>query len=102
MATAPDWPLRSLTSDSLSMRPTASLRALGGWTGIEYDDGLAPFAGLSETTDGYYDEALTWLYRHHPQQTHRTPAAQAFSTTGRRIALQRARAASAAGLSFSA
>jgi hypothetical protein len=71
-----NWPIHCA---ALMMR-TASFRALGGWTGIQYDDELATFAGLSEITDGYYDGALTWLYRHHPQQTHRTPAAQAFSS----------------------
>jgi len=79
---------------------TASLRALGGWTAIPGDDELATFAALSEVTDGWYDSALTWLYRHHPGQLHRTPGAQERSETGRRICLQRARAAAAAGLAL--
>jgi hypothetical protein len=82
------------------MMRTTSLRALGGWTAIPGDDELATFAALSEIADGYYDEALTWLYRHHPKQMHRTAEAQARSETGRRVTLQRARAAAAAGLRF--
>lgn len=93
-----NWPIHGA---ALMMR-TASLRALGGWTAIPGDDELATFAVLSEITDGYYDEALTWLYRHHPKQIHRTAEAQANSATGRRITLQRARAAAAVGLTFGA
>lgn len=91
-----NWPIHCA---ALMMR-TASVRALGGWTGIPYDDELATFAALSAVTDGYYDEALTWLYRHHPKQVHRTAAAQELSAAGRRIALQRAKAAASAGLCF--
>jgi glycosyltransferase involved in cell wall biosynthesis len=93
-----NWPVHCAT---LLMR-TASFRALGGWTGIPYDDELVTFAALSQITDGYYDEAITWLYRHHPKQTHRTAAARELSTTGREIALQRARAIGASGLGFAA
>ena len=39
--------------------------AIGGWTGISYDDELATFAVLSQATDRYHEEALTWLYRYH-------------------------------------
>jgi glycosyltransferase involved in cell wall biosynthesis len=91
-----NWPIHAA---ALMMR-TASLRALGGWTAIPGDDELATFAALSEIADGYYDEALTWLYRHHPKQMHRTAEAQARSETGRRVTLQRAQAAAAAGLRF--
>jgi glycosyltransferase involved in cell wall biosynthesis len=91
-----NWPIHCA---ALMMR-TASVRALGGWTGIPYDDELATFAALSAVTDGYYDETLTWLYRHHPRQVHRTEAAQELSAAGRRIALQRARAAASSGLCF--
>src|SRR5215470_1375794 len=91
-----NWPIHAA---ALMMR-TTSLRALGGWTAIPGDDELAAFAALSEITDGYYDEALTWLYRHHPKQLHRTAEAQAHSITGRRVTLQRARAAAASGLGF--
>lgn len=91
-----NWPIHCAT---LMMR-TASVRALGGWTGIPGDDELATFAALSEITDGWYDEALTWLYRHHPKQMHRTAEAQARSSMCRRAALQRVRAVTAAGLKF--
>lgn len=79
---------------------THSLRALGGWTGIPYDDDIVTFATLSEITDGYYEREIIWLYRHHAQQTHRTELSRAHSETGRRVALQRARAARASGLQF--
>lgn len=93
-----NWPIHCA---ALLMR-TTSLRALGGWTAIPGDDEIATFAALSEVTDGYYDSALTWLYRHHPNQMHRTEAFQGRSVMCRRIALQRARAVAAAGLGFSA
>jgi hypothetical protein len=79
---------------------TTPLRALGGWTGIPHDDDVSMFAALSEITDGYYDEKLTWLYRHHPLQLSRTPSAISRSIEGRRIALQRAYAMRASGLLF--
>jgi glycosyltransferase involved in cell wall biosynthesis len=91
-----NWPIHCA---ALMMR-TASVRALGGWTAIPGDDELATFAALSEVTDGYYDQALTWLYRQHPKQMHRTAEAQERSATGRLVALQRARAAAATGLRF--
>lgn len=91
-----NWPIHGA---ALMMR-AASWRALGGWTGIPYDDELATFAALSQITDGYHEETLTWLYRYHPKQTHRTEAALALSATGRRIALQRAAAVEALGLDF--
>jgi glycosyltransferase involved in cell wall biosynthesis len=90
-----NWPIHAA---ALMMR-TASFRALGGWTGIPYDDELATFAALSQAGDGFYEETLTWLYRHHPKQTHRSEAAQALSETGRRVALQRA--ATIKGIGFS-
>jgi len=93
-----NWPIHCA---ALMMR-TVSFRALGGWTGIPYDDELATFAALSEMTDGWYDETITWLYRHHPKQTHRTAAAQALSAAGRRVALRRARAVRVTGLTFPA
>jgi Glycosyl transferase family 2 len=82
------------------MMRTASVRALGGWTGLPGDDELATFAALSEITDGWYDEALTWLYRHHEKQMHRTAAAQERSDICRHAALQRVRAVAADGLRF--
>ena len=97
-ATAHDgnWPIQCA---ALMMR-TTTLRALGGWTGIPYDDDVATFAALSEITDGYYDEELTWLYRQHPLQLHRTATSIARSAEGRRMALQRAHAMRASGLLF--
>jgi len=92
-----NWPIHGA---ALMMR-TASFRALGGWTGIPSDDELATFAALSQMTDGYYEEKLTWLYRHHSKQTHRTELAQSLSEVGRRIALQRAAAVEEVGLTLS-
>jgi glycosyltransferase involved in cell wall biosynthesis len=91
-----NWPIQCA---SLMMRTTI-LRALGGWTGIPNDDDVSMFAALSEIADGYYDEKLTWLYRHHPRQAHRMPRSMSRSIEGRRIALQRAYAMRASGLLF--
>ena len=91
-----NWPIQCA---ALMMR-TTTLRALGGWTGIPYDDDVSMFAALSEITDGYYEEELTWLYRHHPLQLHRTPTVISRSAEGRRIALARAHAMRASGLMF--
>jgi glycosyltransferase involved in cell wall biosynthesis len=91
-----NWPIQCA---ALMMR-TTPLRALGGWTGIPHDDDVSMFAALSEITDGYYDEKLTWLYRHHPLQLSRTPHAISRSAEGRRIALQRAHAMRSSGLLF--
>jgi glycosyltransferase involved in cell wall biosynthesis len=89
-----NWPIHGA---ALMLR-SASWRALGGWTAIPGDDELATFAALSEIATGWYDEQLTWLYRHHAGQIHRTAEAQARSAIGRQTALQRARAAAASGL----
>jgi glycosyltransferase involved in cell wall biosynthesis len=91
-----NWPIHAA---ALMMR-TASVRALGGWTGIPFDDELAAFAALSQAAPGWYDEQLTWLYRHHPKQLHRTRESEEMSAAGRRVALQRARAVAATGLRF--
>jgi glycosyltransferase involved in cell wall biosynthesis len=91
-----NWPIQCA---ALMIR-TTPLRALGGWTGIPHDDDVSMFAALSEITDGYYDKALTWLYRHHPLQLSRTTHATSRSAEGRRIALQRAHAMRASGLHF--
>lgn len=91
-----NWPIHAA---ALLMR-TGPVRALGGWAGIPYDDELALFAALSQASDGWYDEAITWLYRHHPGQLHRTAEAQELSDIGRRVALQRAAAVAATGLRF--
>ncbi|HEY1914698.1 MAG TPA: glycosyltransferase [Streptosporangiaceae bacterium] len=89
-----NWPIHCA---ALMMR-ASSLRALGGWGGIPYDDEISLFAALSEITDGYYDEAVTWLYRQHPLQTHRTELSRDWSADCRRIALQRATAVRVCGL----
>jgi hypothetical protein len=81
------------------MRAT-SLRAVGGWGGIPYDDELSMFAALSEIADGYHHESLTWLYRQHSDQIHRTPEARRWSDQCRRSALQRAKAVRSSGLHF--
>ena len=93
-----NWPIHGA---ALMLR-TATFRALGGWTGIPYDDELATFAALSQGCAGYYEEAVTWLYRHHPGQLHRGEDSRRLSAACRRIALQRAVAVQATGLGFAA
>src|SRR5262249_28960334 len=82
-----NWPIHCA---ALLMR-TAALRAIGGWAGVPYDDDIVMFSALSEMSDGYHHEALTWLYRQHPGQVTRTAQAD-LSEACRRIALQRVRA----------
>ena len=91
-----NWPIHCA---SLMIR-TSRLRAVGGWAALPADDDVAMFAALSEATSGYNEPAVTWLYRQHEQQTHRTPGWRNWSDSGRRIALQRALAVRATGLSF--
>jgi hypothetical protein len=91
-----NWPIHC----AALMFRTATWRALGGWTGIPSDDELATFAALSQVADGWYDEALTWLYRFHAKQAHRSAEMRTVSEAGRRIALQRAAAVEAIGLQF--
>jgi glycosyltransferase involved in cell wall biosynthesis len=91
-----NWPIHCA---GLMMR-TASLHALGGWAGVPADDDTAMFAALSQITDGINDPAVTWLYRHHPDQAHRTATWRSRSTDGRRFALQRAAAIKVANLRF--
>lgn len=76
---------------------TAVLRALGGWVASWGDDDVVMFAGLSEITSGYNEPAVTWLYRQHPGQLHRTPESQARSARGRQVALNRVTAIRAVG-----
>jgi glycosyltransferase involved in cell wall biosynthesis len=83
-----NWPVHG---GGLMMRAD-TLRALGGWAGIPVDDELAALAAISELTDGWNDSAVTWLYRKHPGQTTRNPHYPGLEDTGRRIALQRAKA----------
>ncbi|MGW1678557.1 glycosyltransferase family 2 protein [Saccharopolyspora sp. NPDC002376] len=89
-----NWPIHCA---GLMMR-TATLRALGGWAASPADDDLVMLAALSEVVDGYNAPALTWLYRQHPNQTHKAQAWKAWGGAGRRIALQRAAAVRAAGI----
>jgi hypothetical protein len=84
------------------MMRTAAVRALGGWVASPADDDVAMFAALSEVSDGDNEPSVTWLYRHHAEQTHRTAAWQRWSAAGRRIALQRAGAVRSAGLRLNA
>jgi len=93
-----NWPIHCA---GLMLR-TATVRALGGWMATPADDDVAMFAALSELTSGYNEPSVKWLYRHHPDQTHRTKHWRTWSTAGRRIALQRAAAVRAAGLKFPA
>jgi hypothetical protein len=64
------------------MYRTASVRALGGWAGTPSDDDIVMFAALSEVTDGWFDEALTWLYRQHPSPAHPYWACPNFVSAG--------------------
>lgn len=89
-----NWPILCA---GLMMR-TGYLRALGGWVASPADDDVAMFAALSELANGYNEPTVTWLYRHHPEQTHRTREWRAWSTAGRRIALQRIAAVRRTGL----
>jgi len=81
------------------MMRTTSLRAIGGWVGAPADEDVAMFAALSEIADGYNEQVVTWLYRQHPEQISRNNEWRTRSIDGRRIALQRAAAVGAAGLS---
>ncbi|NUT53206.1 MAG: glycosyltransferase [Saccharothrix sp.] len=83
-----NWPVHG---GGLMMR-TDTLRAIGGWTGIPVDDDLAALAAISELADGWNDRAVTWLYRKHRAQTTQNSLYPGLEDTGRRIALQRAKA----------
>lgn len=80
-----NWPIHCA---GLMMR-TATLRAIGGYAGTPLDDDVSMFAALSEIVDGFNDETLTWLYRIHPAQLHKSAAWRSHGDAGRRIALQR-------------
>lgn len=84
------------------MYRTASVRAMGGWGGLPFDEDLALFAALSEVTCGWFDSAFTWLYRQHPQQLVRSSANDQWSELARRFVLQRVRAIGAIGMDISA
>ncbi|MBP2337398.1 glycosyltransferase involved in cell wall biosynthesis [Saccharothrix coeruleofusca] len=83
-----NWPVHG---GGLMMR-TDTLRAIGGWTGIPVDDDLAALAAISELADGWNDRTVTWLYRKHRAQTTQNSLYAGLEDTGRRIALQRAKA----------
>lgn len=76
------------------MMRTEVLRALGGWAAAPIDEDIIMFAALSELAPGYNDPAVTWLYRLHDRQTHRTQTSRLLSQAERLIALQRVRALS--------
>jgi hypothetical protein len=84
IANGGNWPLHCA---GLTMR-TDVLRAIGGWVGVPVDD-IAMAALLFEVADGHHEETVTWLYRHHPKQTHKAALWQARRDEGRRVALQR-------------
>lgn len=82
------------------MYRTASLRALGGWGGLPFDEDLALFGTLSEIASGWSDERFTWLYRQHPDQLIRSGARDRWSEQCRTYVLQRVRAVRLAGVSI--
>lgn len=90
-----NWPIHCA---ALLMRTTA-LRAVGGWAGLPHDEDIGMFAALSELSDGYHHDELTWLYRQHPGQVTKSEQAD-LSEICRRIALQRAQAIRLSGLSL--
>lgn len=92
-----NWPLHG---GGLAAR-TETLRALGGWTGVPVDDELGALVALSELTQGWHDHEVTWLYRKHPAQTTNRSLYPGLEDTGRRIALQRAKALRSTGLRVS-
>jgi glycosyltransferase involved in cell wall biosynthesis len=82
------------------MYRTASVRALGGWAAVPFDEDLVMFAALSQITAGWFDESHTWLYRQHEGQLIRSDQQRLWSHAGRRIALQRAKATCLAGVTL--
>ncbi|WP_433792697.1 glycosyltransferase family 2 protein [Actinoplanes sp. CA-252034] len=91
-----NWPTHCA---GLMLRAVA-LRAIGGWVGLPGDEDIAMFAALSEITEGYNLDGVTWLYRQHPNQVTRSSATRHLSENSRRLALQRVKAVKAAGLQF--
>lgn len=80
------------------MMRTQLVRALGGWAASPVDDDIVLLAGLAEISDGWHEETVTWLYRQHEHQAHRSNQWRQWSEAGRRIGLQRALAAQQCGL----
>jgi glycosyltransferase involved in cell wall biosynthesis len=91
-----NWPIHCA---GLMMR-ALSLRAIGGWVGLPGDEDVAMFAALSEISEGYNADRVTWLYRQHPQQITRSGATSHLSEACRRLSLQRAKAVRLSGLRF--
>jgi len=91
-----NWPVHCA---GLTMR-TTTVRAIGGWAGLPYDDDINMFACLSEITDGYNEPSTTWLYRQHPTQVTKSDPRREWSDTTRKIALQRAASTRASGLTI--
>ncbi|TWH21542.1 glycosyltransferase [Prauserella rugosa] len=89
-----NWPVHCA---ALMLR-TDLVRAAGGWAASPIDEDIIMFSALSELSAGYNDETITWLYRIHDQQTHKTDTSRLHSQTGRTIALQRIQALSRVGL----
>ncbi|MDQ1293439.1 MAG: hypothetical protein QG608_1320 [Actinomycetota bacterium] len=89
-----NWPIHCA---ALMVR-ASTLRALGGWAASPADDDIVMFSVLWELTTGYHNPALTWLYRHHPDQAHRSTEWKTRSELGRRIALQRLSALRESGI----
>lgn len=92
-----NWPIHCA---GLMLR-TNLVRAVGGWGGTPVDDDIVMFSAVSELADGYNDPTVTWLYRIHDRQTHRSAAWRSRNADGRRIALQRIEALRAAHMIFS-
>jgi glycosyltransferase involved in cell wall biosynthesis len=84
------------------MYRTASLRALGGWGGLPFDEDIILFSALSEIAHGWFTETVTWLYRQHPNQMVRSGGCNQWSESARTFALQRVLAVRAVGLTISA
>ena len=82
---AGNWPVHCA---GLMMR-TNSLRAVGGWAGAPMDDDIVMFAALSELGDGWNEQTVTWLYRQHAMQTHRSDVWKSSANVGRQMAMQR-------------
>lgn len=91
-----NWPVHCA---GLMMR-TNSLRSVGGWAGAPVDDDIVMFAALSELGAGWNEQAVTWLYRQHPLQTHRSDEWSSLSYTGRTMAMQRVKALRHTGAAF--
>ncbi|MBF6411446.1 MULTISPECIES: glycosyltransferase family 2 protein [Nocardia] len=92
--TGGSWPVHCA---GLMLRST-TVRAMGGWGGVPTNDDLVMLAGVSGVADGYFDDAVTWLYRQHEAQTVRGARHRTWGDDTRRMALQRAVAVRNSGL----